>query len=51
MFLVKEELAQKNVSYLNQNSKKEKYINKYINTGNNSTYHEPLSDEWIERRS
>ena len=22
-----------------------------INTGNSSTYHEPLSKEWIERRS
>ena len=27
-------------------------INKLINTGNDSsTYNEPLSDEWIERRS
>ena len=26
-------------------------INKLINTGNNSTYNEPLSGEWIERRS
>ena len=26
-------------------------INKLISTGNNSTYNEPLSGEWIERRS
>ena len=26
-------------------------INKLIKTGNNSTYHEPLSEEWIKRRS
>ena len=25
--------------------------NKKIKTGNNSTYHEPLSEEWIGRRS
>ena len=30
--------------------KKKSYTKKLINTGNNSTYHEALSEEWIEKR-
>ena len=33
-----------------QQTNKEK-PNKKMKNGNNSTYHEPLSEEWIERRS
>ena len=31
--------------------RKTKEKNKQIKNGNNSTYHEPLSEEWIGRRS
>ena len=35
----------------NKQTKKNQGKNKQIKSGNNSTYHEPLSEEWIERRS
>ena len=34
-----------------QQTKKNQEKNKQIKNGNNSTYHEPLSEEWIGRRS
>ena len=34
-----------------QQTKKNQGKNKQIKNGNNSTYHEPLSEEWIGRRS
>ena len=35
----------------NKEQTKKKQGKKYIKTGNNSTYHEPLSEEYIGRRS
>ena len=35
----------------NKQTKKNQGKNKQIKNGNNSTYHEPLSEEWIGRRS
>ena len=35
----------------NKQTKKNQEKNKQIKNGNNSTHHEPLSEEWIGRRS
>ena len=35
----------------NKKTKKNQGKNKQIKNGNNCTYHEPLSEEWIGRRS
>ena len=35
----------------NKKTKKNQGKNKQIKNGNNSTHHEPLSEEWIGRRS
>ena len=35
----------------NKQTKKNQGKNKQIKDGNNSTHHEPLSEEWIGRRS
>ena len=35
----------------NKQTKKNQGKNKQIKNGNNSTHHEPLSEEWIGRRS
>ena len=35
----------------NKQTKKNQGKNNQIKNGNNSTYHEPLSEEWIGRRS
>ena len=35
----------------NKQAKKNQAKNKQIKNGNNSTHHEPLSEEWIGRRS
>ena len=35
----------------NKQTKKNQRKNKKIKNGNNSTHHEPLSEEWIGRRS
>ena len=35
----------------NQQEKKKQGKSKQIKNGNNSTHHEPLSEEWIGRRS
>ena len=35
----------------NKQIKKNQGKNKQIKNGNNSTHHEPLSEEWIGRRS
>ena len=35
----------------NKQTKKNQGKNKQIKNGNNSTYHEPLSEEWVGRRS
>ena len=35
----------------NKQTKKSQGKNKQIKNGNNSTYHEPLSEEWIGGRS
>ena len=35
----------------NKQTKKNRGKNKQIKNGNNSTHHEPLSEEWIGRRS
>ena len=35
----------------NKQTKKDQGKNKQIKNGNNSTHHQPLSEEWIGRRS
>ena len=35
----------------NKQTKKNQGKNKQTKTGNNSTHHEPLTEEWIGRRS
>ena len=48
-FLVK--IPKLNIKSSKKRKKTKEKINKLIKTGNNSTYHEPLSEEWIKRRS
>ena len=41
----------KNKTKQQQTNKEKPRKNKQIKNGNNSTYHEPLSEEWVGRRS
>ena len=42
---------QKRETKQQQTNKEKPRKNKQIKNGNNSTYHEPLSEEWIGKRS
>ena len=44
-------VLQKRETKQQQKIKKNQGRNKQTKKGNNSTYHEPLSEEWIGRRS
>ena len=41
----------KNKKKKQKKKENKKGINKYISIGTNSTYHKPLSEDWMERRS
>ena len=43
--------CQKRETKVQQTNRKNQGKNKQIKNGNNGTYHEPLSEEWIGRRS
>ena len=47
----KKQKTKNNNNNNNKETKKNKGKNKQIKNGNNSTRHEPLSEEWIGRRS
>ena len=51
LLVIKKKKEKKPNNNNNKQTKENQGKNKQIKNGNNSSYHEPLSEEWIGRRS